>query len=121
MGHSLAERTTRFSAPIDIAILSKNTAGNHALEREVLHLFGASCEDYLRALEDAPNDASWHLAAHTLKGAAQSVGATAVANLAAEAELMSAREGRARIIGPIARALTDAKRFIDFRLLDAAH
>jgi HPt (histidine-containing phosphotransfer) domain-containing protein len=123
MSPPLAEERTRFTAPIETDRLSQNTAGNRKLERELLALFRAQTGAYLGALENASDDERWHDAAHTLKGAAQAVGAMRIASLAEEAEaLVGARAAKRRpTLEAIRRALEEARRFIDFQLLDSAH
>ena len=109
------------AAPIDIAHLSRHTAGDRRLGREVLGVFRAQAEDYIAALEDATDEDAWRLAAHTLKGAASAIGAHRVAHLAAEAEAIDLITGRKACLNDIRRAVSEARRFIDFQLLDAAH
>jgi len=109
------------SAPIDIAHLSRHTAGDRRLGREVLGVFRDQAEDYLSALEGANDSASWRHAAHTLKGAASAVGAHKVAKLAAAAEELDLSQSRNRTLTEIRRAVGEARRFIDFQLLDSAH
>jgi len=108
-------------APIDIAHLSRHTAGDRRLGREVLGVFRAQSDDYVAALEDAVDEEAWRLAAHTLKGAASAIGAHRVAQLAADAEQIDLETGRKSSLNDIRRAVIEARRFIDFQLLDAAH
>lgn len=108
------------SAPIDIAHLSRHTAGDRRLSREVLAVFRAQCPDYISALEDAETPESWKHAAHTLKGAASAIGAHEVARLAAAAEGLEPELTRSALPA-LRKALAEARRFIDFQLLDAAH
>ena len=109
------------NAPIDIAHLSRHTAGDRRLGKEVLGVFRAQSDDYIAALEDAVDREAWCLAAHTLKGAASAIGAHRVAQLAAEAEHVDLSTGRTRSLNDIRRAVSEARRFIDYQLLDAAH
>lgn len=68
---------------IDDARLRSFTAGDPALERELLHLYLETAALYLdrmrRAIDDA---AAWRRSAHALKGASANIGAVAVARLA---------------------------------------
>jgi HPt (histidine-containing phosphotransfer) domain-containing protein len=123
MSQHCAEERPRFSAPIEIERLSQNTAGNRKLERELLALFRAQTGAYLAALENAGDDERWHDAAHTLKGAAQAVGAMRIAGLAEEAERLvgEGAKSRASTLENIRRAVDEARRFIDYQLLDSAH
>ncbi len=72
--------------PVDLAYLGRFTFGNRELEREVLYLFAQQVPAYLKALEEAVDQKSWHAAAHTLKGSARAVGAWRVARGAEAAE-----------------------------------
>lgn len=72
--------------PIDFAHLGRYTAGDDALERELLDLFRDNTETYLAQLAAAPTDEAWYRAAHTLKGAARGIGAGRIAELAQAAE-----------------------------------
>jgi HPt (histidine-containing phosphotransfer) domain-containing protein len=101
-------------APIDLVHLSRQTFGDHDLERELLGLFDAQAAQFakrLRALA-APGDADWRIAlAHTVKGSARAIGAFEVgraaeayeqalrgedASVAEKAEMLGAAIGRAR-------------------------
>ncbi len=123
MSQPCAEERPTFSAPIEIDRLAQNTAGNRKLERELLALFRAQTGAYLAALENAADDERWHLAAHTLKGAAQAVGAMRIAALAEEAEQLVGERAKSRApaLDIIRRAVDEARRFIDYQLLDSAH
>jgi len=67
---------------IDFAYLSRQTAGDHELERELLTLFAQQCVVHLRALHGSADRQARMDAAHTLKGAARAVGAWQVAEAA---------------------------------------
>ncbi|KRE17836.1 hypothetical protein ASE63_01155 [Bosea sp. Root381] len=68
--------------PIDFDHLSRQTGGDHALERELLTLFAEQCIRHLRTIHVAEDVKARMDAAHTLKGAAQAVGAWVVAEAA---------------------------------------
>jgi HPt (histidine-containing phosphotransfer) domain-containing protein len=72
--------------PIDRAHLSRYTAGDIALEQEILDLFAGQLPSTVGALKLAVTDRDWHLFAHTLKGSSRAVGAWRLAELALEAE-----------------------------------
>ena len=76
------------ASPIDLVHLSRQTLGDRALETELLRLFAGQCEQILAKLEETQGDrqASGDLA-HTLKGSARAVGATAVAAAAEKYEV----------------------------------
>ncbi|BCB20631.1 hypothetical protein OCUBac02_35250 [Bosea sp. ANAM02] len=67
---------------IDFAYLSRQTAGDHELERELLTLFAQQCIVHLRVIDDSADHQQRMDAAHTLKGAARAVGAWQVAEAA---------------------------------------
>jgi HPt (histidine-containing phosphotransfer) domain-containing protein len=67
---------------IDLEHLARQTGGDHELERELLCLFAQQCVRHLRTIH-AGGDARTRMdAAHTLKGAAQAIGAWTVAEAA---------------------------------------
>lgn len=122
MSHVTNEAPPCGAAPIDIVSLSRHTAGDRRLVREVLMVFRNQSQQYLAALEDATDADGWRLAAHTLKGAARAIGATRVAALAEAAEAQAAaRETYSGALKEIRQAMAETRRFIDFQLLDAAH
>ena len=67
---------------IDFAYLSRQTAGDHELERELLTLFAQQCVAHLRIIHGSADRQARMDAAHTLKGAARAVGAWQVAEAA---------------------------------------
>jgi HPt (histidine-containing phosphotransfer) domain-containing protein len=72
---------------VDFDRLASFTDGDAALEAELFDLFVATAARYLDALAlAAPRTDQWRATAHSLKGAAANIGATAVAELAAKAE-----------------------------------
>lgn len=79
-------------SPIDLVHLARQTGGDHALERELLALFAQQCVRHLRTIH-AAGDARMRIdAAHTLKGAAQAIGAWQVAEAADAIERQLAGE-----------------------------
>lgn len=96
--------------PIDLVHLSRATLGDRALEREVLGLFVRQSAIQIEKLKGAADSKAFRMAAHTLKGSAQGVGAHAVAMLAAEAEgidpadVVGSRQALARLEARIAEA-----------------
>ncbi|WP_449254740.1 Hpt domain-containing protein [Bosea sp. (in: a-proteobacteria)] len=67
---------------IDTAHLSRQTGGDHALERELLTLFAQQCARHLRTIHGSADTQARLDAAHSLKGAARAVGAWQVAEAA---------------------------------------
>lgn len=74
------------SHPVDLVHLSRRTAGDRSLEREVLSLFVRQCDVYLERLHCAKDAPSRRDAAHALKGSARAVGAFELARAADEME-----------------------------------
>jgi HPt (histidine-containing phosphotransfer) domain-containing protein len=81
-------------SPIDLVHLSRQTFGDHDLERELLELFdaqAAQCAERLRPPARL-GDGEWRIRlAHTVKGSARAVGAFEVGN-AAEAYEQALRD-----------------------------
>jgi len=75
--------------PIDLVHLSKYTLGNRALEIELLGIFRAQAQVYLKRLVEAPTNKEWRDAAHSLKGSARSLGAWTLGQQAEDAELLA--------------------------------
>jgi len=80
----------------DIALLRRYTFEDSDLERELLELFQAQLPLLIRQLAESKSQSEWHLAAHTLKGSARSVGAPALAELALELEQIGYQENPQR-------------------------
>lgn len=96
------------SGAVDFSVLERFTAGDQAVIEEVLGLFREQAELW-RAMLD-PASPGWRDAAHTVKGAAGSVGAFALSEACAQAEKTSdALAGPAldRVIDALDRALAD--------------
>ncbi|MEM7290279.1 MAG: Hpt domain-containing protein [Pseudomonadota bacterium] len=72
--------------PIDLVHLSSLTMGDSALESEVLGMFAAQLPTYIAALVKANSPEAVFHAAHTLKGAAKSMGAFRLSEIAADLE-----------------------------------
>lgn len=102
------------SLPLDLTHLRRFTAGNRALEREVLELFVEQAPRTLQAMQLAGSEKSWLDAAHTLKGSAFAVGANVIARTAAEAELLRGQPQRwPEILCRLEQAICDACDFIE--------
>ncbi len=70
------------TAVLDLAHLSKYTAGDEALMHELLALFSAQLTQQIVALGKTVELEDWLVATHTLKGAAGAVGAWQIAETA---------------------------------------
>ncbi len=100
------------AAALDRAHLARYTAGDAALEQELLTLFADQSGLYMQRLRAAQTDADWHDAAHSLKGSAKAVGAFAVAQAAETAETTAAGctfEERKRLLATLEALLAEAK------------
>ncbi len=76
------------SAPVlDRDHLARYTAGDAALEAELFGLLSSQIDACIARLKTATAEAGWRDAAHTLKGAARGVGAMALGEACAQAEI----------------------------------
>jgi len=82
----LSPEPTMPQTAIDLVHLSRQTAGDQALERELLTLFSQQCVRHLRTIHAGSDTRERLDAAHTLRGAAQAIGAWQVADAAAAIE-----------------------------------
>lgn len=105
------------SDPIDLDHLAQYTAGDAALEAELMGLFCEQARQWLRALAPDADDDAWGAAAHTLKGTARAVGAhrMAAACEAAEALVGPRRDAVARSVAAqdVRAAAEDAVAFAE--------
>lgn len=81
-------RTSRQASPvpIDFSHLQQYTAGDAALEAEILGLFADTARATLQKLQTAESDKEWREAVHKLKGSALAVGAWTLADVATRVE-----------------------------------
>ncbi len=114
--------TKNCGTPIDFEHLRQFTAGDVALEREVLGVFVEQTDMWLRVLQQSCDGEAWKDAAHTLKGSARGVGAWKVAELCEKAEAL-ANDGcaaeRSITLGDLKSAVDDAVQFINGHLYEA--
>jgi len=82
-----ARRLNGGAKPVDLVHLSCQTMGDPGLEAEVLRIFLTQARTCLDGLKRAEDDAGRKEAAHALKGSSRAVGAFALADLAAAAEI----------------------------------
>ena len=80
--------------PIDLVYLSSATMGDKSLEKELLGLFAAQLPHYVEALKNSGSTEELYRAAHTLKGAAKSVGAFKLSEIAESMEFSGKMEGK---------------------------
>jgi len=72
--------------PIDLVHLGQQTMGDEKLEAEILSMFVAQSGIYLKMILRSCDSTTRIRAAHSLKGAARSIGAFELADLAEAAE-----------------------------------
>ena len=94
--------------PVDLVHLARQTGGDRALEEEVLRLFLRQAGAIGRAMRERAPCEQRKRAAHTLKGAARSIGALAVAESAGRVEDNPNADGQ------VNELLTDIDRTCDF-------
>ena len=70
------------SQVLDLDHLRRQTAGDRALERELLSLFDAQCARLWPGIRDGGSSLQRADATHTLKGSARAIGAWRLASLA---------------------------------------
>jgi len=108
--------------PIDLVHLSKFTMGRRDLEAEILGLFrqqlAVSLDKLAAAADMVGDDKAWKEAAHTLKGSARGVGAWALADATADAELLTSGPDRSAVIPSLDVLVVAATGFIDELLED---
>jgi HPt (histidine-containing phosphotransfer) domain-containing protein len=101
------------SGAVDFAHLEAYAAGDQQVVDEVLALFREQAAMWARLLDSAGEAETWRDAVHTLKGSARGVGAFALGEACAAAELA---------VEPTARAmrLTQVRDALDLVLADIA-
>lgn len=72
--------------PVDLAFLSAQTMGDASLEMEILSLFACQVREFDALLDEEMDAGDIYRFSHTLKGAARSIGAVRLAQLAEAAE-----------------------------------
>jgi HPt (histidine-containing phosphotransfer) domain-containing protein len=101
------------AGPIDLDHLGRYTYGDKSLEQEILGLFCGQSDDLFAQMKRAASLPEWKFATHSLKGSARAVGAWAVAELAAEAEMCDPQSPeRADLIERIAAEIALAQRYV---------
>ena len=68
--------------PIDLVYLARHTSGDTRLERDVLRMFGQVSRTFFSRIETSTNIGDLCRNLHSLRGAATSVGAWSIADLA---------------------------------------
>lgn len=83
-------------AVVDLAHLDQYTLGDHSLQAELLQLFRVQLKNQTEELVSCADATLWKSAVHTLKGAARSVGAGQVADVAEAMEMVEFSDAAAR-------------------------
>ncbi|MCF3641951.1 Hpt domain-containing protein [Rhizobium sp. TRM95111] len=96
------------SRPIDLVHLANQTMGDKALELEVLQIFARQARQIMKDMAAAAAADRASLA-HRLKGAAQAVGATFVAQAA---ERLEAHGSDAAALAAVGASVIEAENFI---------
>lgn len=95
-------------ASIDLEHLDAATFGDHALQREVLHLFASQAVNLISIIGSSTAE-NRSAAAHALKGAALGIGAFELAKAAESVELGEA-DSLPRLLQLATEARTEAER-----------
>lgn len=93
---------------VDHAFFARHTLDDSALQAELVQLFSKCAVQYYEALSQDPSAHDWYMAAHALKGAAQNVGAVALAALCERAEAGYSDENRELLLQEIGGAMSAA-------------
>lgn len=101
--------------PIDLVHLAHQTLGDDALKIEVLRLFNQQIVLYFERVRAASVPHEIDMGLHTLKGAAQGVGAFALADIVRAAERDYAGTGRldAELLDDIAMAVNEVEAYVE--------
>jgi HPt (histidine-containing phosphotransfer) domain-containing protein len=83
-------------AVVDLAHLDQYTLGDLSLQAELLQLFRMQLKNQTEELVSCGDATLWRSAVHTLKGAARSVGAGPVADVAEAMEMVEFSDAAAR-------------------------
>jgi len=83
-------------AVVDIAHLDQYTLGDQSLQVELLQLFRVQLKNQTEELVSCADATLWKSAVHTLKGAARSVGAGQVGDVAEAMEMVEFSDAAAR-------------------------
>ncbi|HEY5047409.1 MAG TPA: Hpt domain-containing protein [Rhizomicrobium sp.] len=104
--------------PVDLVHLARYTGGDRTIDTEVLTLFTGQAEQLIARLRiqlDRADAQGWHETTHALKGAAGCIGAFALADAAAAAEVLdpaSQGEEAGRAVDGLRSLITRVKLFL---------
>lgn len=100
--------------PIDLVHLARQTLGDDALKIEVLRLFNQQIVIYFERVRAATDPHEIAMGLHTLKGAAQGVGAFTLADIVRVAEREYADAGRLddETLDDIAMAVNEVEAYV---------
>ncbi|TDR94791.1 Hpt domain-containing protein [Enterovirga rhinocerotis] len=100
---------------VDFGFLRQQTFGDEVLERDLLRLFLGQCKTLLPVLVQEDDLIARRDAAHSLRGAASSLGAQRISEVALLVEL-AAMAGEARSGADLRRAIEATERVISLHL-----
>lgn len=97
---------------IDREFLAGFTGGDSELEAELVGFFVENATLYMTELAGATPGEAWRRVSHKLKGAARSVGAVAVSDLALTSETLDStdEEKRTQMIGELHDAINSVRK-----------
>jgi HPt (histidine-containing phosphotransfer) domain-containing protein len=100
--------------PIDLVHLARQTLGDDALKIEVLRLFNQQIVVYFERVRAATDPHEIAMGLHTLKGAAQGVGAFALADIvrAAEADYRASERLDEEMLDDIGMAVNEVEAYV---------
>ncbi|WP_196257697.1 Hpt domain-containing protein [Pelagibacterium limicola] len=100
--------------PIDLVHLARQTLGDDALKIEVLRLFNQQIVHYFERVRMATEPHEIAMGLHTLKGAAQGVGAFVLADIvrAAEADYRATGQLDDEMLDDIAMAVNEVQNYV---------
>lgn len=110
----------RAMRPIDLVHLAKQCLGDHQLEHEILRMYDATVDSYMRRLKAATNTSDMALTLHSIRGASAGVGAFTIAELAnvAECDLRAGQVVNPETLADLGLAVEEVRSFIG-RVLSA--
>lgn len=111
------------TAPIDLEHLNRYVFGDKALLCEILAIFKEQTGILAERMQPTLDDEAWHLAAHTLKGAARGVGAWELGDAAERAEALvgpASEHARSALLKSIVDLAQGAADYADTLIASAA-
>lgn len=116
MSAARQERIAAETEPLPAAVFDevhfvRQTFGDPDLQQEIIELFFAQINDAKRTFTSPMTTTAWRFLTHTLKGAASSIGALRIAQLAGTWELSGSPQDPARRQAIVEQFLQEADAF----------